>query len=694
MGGTRERDMLHGNGETLSGTSSGNKALSEAAAESKDHRKSGTTIQFLETVQRSDNSSTLGITYMGGHGCASYWKSCHQKPVPLLLQNQQTVKDDDSLISETTYWGEHNCFRPLKWCYSRPPSLLMQNPQTLKITRIFRGVYILFIAIKAMASNRTLEQEGLDNSFEGANISQHLKLEELSDRLSYFCSLWPHNFEFHKDKCLQLWVAQGFFDFEFGRRIEVVANEHFEDVLKKNVIVQSRFCMATGMMMYVVNTVVSSSSSLWVREDKLQHLFLPPEKFEEVSFGTLEKLNQLRTLILFCQHGNSIKRVPSDFFLKLPHLRILDLQATNISLLPYSIGHLLSLRYLDVSKTRIKYLPETIGSLRYLQILKLQSCSNFYKLPECTNKLTSLRHLDLNIVGRLTSMPVGMGNLTSLQTLKDFTVGKEKGYGARELKHLNDLCGSFRISSVEEAREAEMNKKHLNELELQWEQYPDDFISVEDILECLQPHVSLKELTISFYSGFRFPTWMSNSYLYNIVSITLVECKSCSDLPSLGGLQSLKSLLFVRMYGVRSIDRHFCRYWGRQIGPAFSKLEKIKVEGIPKLEKWTGVENGDFPCLLELTVSCCPKLITIPVLSLSSLKTLTIFRCEDLQSLPKGRLSFPKGRLSSKLKDLYIANCPPVTNRCLKPQGEDWFKIQHIPSIIIDHEEMAMDPNH
>lgn len=123
----------------------------------------------------------------------------------------------------------------------------------MQITRIFRGVYILYIAIKVMKSSRILEHEGLDNNFEGDKISQHLKFEELSDRLRCFCSLWPPNFEFHKDKCIQLWVAQGFFDFECGRRIEIVANEHFEDMLKKNFIVQSRTGIPIESMMYKVN---------------------------------------------------------------------------------------------------------------------------------------------------------------------------------------------------------------------------------------------------------------------------------------------------------------------------------------------------------------------------------------------------------------------------------------------------------
>ncbi|XP_059286039.1 putative disease resistance RPP13-like protein 1 isoform X2 [Lycium ferocissimum] len=582
----------------------------------------------------------------------------------------------------------------------------------MKINRIFRRVSILVIATRVMTTYfKELKRTGkhcykaLDNTSEVALISQHPKLEELPYCLICFCSLFPPNNEFHRDTLIRLWVAQGFFDPKLGRKMEAVANEHFEDMFKKKFIVQSRFDIGMGVtrrMKYKVdNIIVPTSSYLWVQEAELsstdrevQHLLLLSKNFDEATFKTLKSFRRLRTLILFCQNGDSIKRVPYDLFLKLQHLRTLDLHATEISELPGYICYLSSLHYLDVSETQISYLPESIGSLCHLQTLKLERCLNFYSLPDCTSKLINLRHLDLDILGQLTRMPVGMGNLTSLQTLKGFILGKGKGYDARELKHLTDVCGSFcisrleNISSVEQAREVDMsNKKHINKLELQWQRRQDDLALLDEIFECLQPHSSLEELQISFYEGSRFPTWMSNSYFSNIVSITLFECKSSSYLPSLGGLPSLKYLFLFYMYGVRSIDHHFCRYEGSQIGAAFPKLEKLTINGMPELEKWTGVENGDFPCLLRLSVLCCPKLIAVPMLSFpNSLKVLEISDCDELQS-------FPEVKLSSKLESLYIANCPLVKNRFLKTQGEDWSKIEHIHSIVIDNVEMSSKPN-
>lgn len=402
--------------------------------------------------------------------------SSYQKPFPFLLQNQQIMKDDDS----STFGGGHNCHTCLGCNCLKPLPLLPQHLHTMKICRIFRGVYILVKIIRAMTCN-----EGLSNNFEATIISQHLNLEELPDRLTDYYSLWPSNIEFDKDKVIRLWIAQGFFDFEYGRGVEIVANKYFEDMLKVNRIVQSRFDMATGRIKYKVG---SSCSNSWVQEaqlssiaEEVQKLFLLSESFGKDTLKTLQKFNQLRTLVLSCRHKHSFKRVPDHLFLKMQHLRTMDLHATNITELPNSISYLSSLRYLDVSDTPIRLLPESIGRLWYLQILKLERCSNFSRLPYCTSKLVNLRHLDLNIVGQLRSMPVGMGNLTRLQTLKGFILGKGEGYGVRELRQLTDLCGSIQISrlenisSVEEAREVELNKKHLDKLELQWEHHQDDF---------------------------------------------------------------------------------------------------------------------------------------------------------------------------------------------------------------------------
>ncbi|KAL4286025.1 hypothetical protein AHAS_Ahas19G0044900 [Arachis hypogaea] len=107
-----------------------------------------------------------------------------------------------------------------------------------------------------------------------------------------------------------------------------------------------------------------------------------------------------------------------------------------------------------------------------------------------------------------------MSKLKHLNFLSDYIVGKHEENGIRELGTLDNLHGSFCISNLEniknsgEALKAKMgNKKHINTLTLNW--LPkgdiDDFQSERDILDKLQPHQNLKELSIKGYRGETFP---------------------------------------------------------------------------------------------------------------------------------------------------------------------------------------------
>lgn len=90
-------------------------------------------------------------------------------------------------------------------------------------------------------------------------------------------------------------------------------------------------------------------------------------------------------------------------------------------------------------------------------------------------KLTNRRHLELVVVRQLISMSKRIGNLTNLQTLSAFLVGRDDECGIEELKNMNELSGTFcisrleRVSSLDKAKEAALiDKKYLNKLELQW----------------------------------------------------------------------------------------------------------------------------------------------------------------------------------------------------------------------------------
>ncbi|KAL3533401.1 hypothetical protein ACH5RR_006922 [Cinchona calisaya] len=398
-----------------------------------------------------------------------------------------------------------------------------------------------------------------------------------------YSSIFPPDYEFDKDTMIQLWVAEGIFGLEqISASIEEVGGDTFDLMVATKLIVPSRFDMGYGQIQYKFNKNrfrdyyyagrASVDDRLIVKESELgniskeiKYLSLICKNFDDQTSEALKDFTGLRTLVLLCEPSSSITHVPRNVFLNLKHLVTLDLHQFNISELPSSIGNLVSLHYLDVSETPIKHLPESIGSLRRLETIKLKGCLELHHLN--TTKLIFLRHLDLDIVGQLNQMPTGMGSLRSLRTLKAFLIGTEDGCRVQELLYLNELSGSFCISGLEnisnsvEAQEAKLqDKQYLRKVELRWGGCHSDGPKVEDeILESLQPNSSIEELEILFFNGFRLPSWISDSSLHDIVSITLYKCKNCSRLPSLGTLPSLKYLELHQMTGITAIDHVFCR---------------------------------------------------------------------------------------------------------------------------------------
>ncbi|XP_062116077.1 putative disease resistance protein At3g14460 [Humulus lupulus] len=226
----------------------------------------------------------------------------------------------------------------------------------------------------------------------------------------------------------------------------------------------------------------------------------------------------------------------------------------------------------------------------------------------------------------------------------------------------------------------------------------------------------------------------------------LEDCKHCHSLSPLGQLPSLenlrirlmdkvvsiysnatepfRSLKELDLYGMSSLKECcFC-----MADTAFPSLEFLRLGKCPRLESF--MEGGSFSRLSRISISECEKLFAVrmqwnlqrfPSLELltlsgckdmvdsfpeeaelpTTLKSLSISRCANLKALNnksfqqhsslelleicscKELQCLPEG-LPTSLNFLIIDNCPLLSGRCEKENGEDWPKIEHIPNMQID----------
>ncbi|XP_050259631.1 putative disease resistance protein RGA3 [Quercus robur] len=280
-----------------------------------------------------------------------------------------------------------------------------------------------------------------------------------------YCCVFPKDHELKMDKLIQLWMANGFipfkgpselYDFGVGIFNELVRRSFFQDVK-----VEYPGCITCKMhdLMHDLAQSIMRHECVALESDKdvkvegrIFHMFFGMISSQDISLNEdLHKVRSLRS----CIDAVSCK-ASLPFFLKQKYLRVLDFRYVAQEV-PRSINNLKHLRYLNMSGSRIKVLPESTTCLLNLQTLKLDYCHFLCKLPNGMKHMKNLMYLGITGCGSLTCMPEGMGQLTCLQSLSIFIVGKEKGYQVSELKGLN-LRNELTIKELDNVKNSEEAK--------------------------------------------------------------------------------------------------------------------------------------------------------------------------------------------------------------------------------------------
>ncbi|EOX96615.1 LRR and NB-ARC domains-containing disease resistance protein, putative isoform 3 [Theobroma cacao] len=500
-----------------------------------------------------------------------------------------------------------------------------------------------------------------------------------------YCSLFPKDYEFEKDELVQLWIAEGFIHQLKGmKQVEGLGFEYFHELLSRSFFQQSSVSKSCYMMHDLINDLaqyvagevcfrledkISSNGKCYVSKRARHSSFIRQKYDVHKKFESFYKMKCLRTFLALPVFVSDLegecyltKMLFQDLLPKLRCLRVLSFSGYCISELPDSIGDLNHLRYLNLSRTRVKCLPESLCALCNLQTLNLSGCKKLTKLPQRMENLISLHYLDIADTDNLREMPLHIGNLINLKKLSKFIVAKGSGPSIRELKGLSRLQGQLslfelqNVAVIRDVRVANLKEKRgLDELVMKWSDAFNGFqskVDELDVLDMLEPHQNLKKLSILYYAGSKFPSWIRIPSFVNMVCLNFRDCSKITSLPSLGRLPSLKYLHIEGMTGLSFVDSEF--YGATSYSDElFPSLETLTFGKMLKWENWSQPQvfeaaNKNFPHLQELVMWNCPKLVEALPNSLTSLVKLSICECPQLAA---SFLSLPS------LRELNLEQC-------------------------------------
>ncbi|XP_057781436.1 putative disease resistance protein RGA4 isoform X2 [Salvia miltiorrhiza] len=476
---------------------------------------------------------------------------------------------------------------------------------------------------------RLIEEKWLSANEGGVDITNILRLSfdnlspPLLKKCFAYCAMFPKGSKIIKQKLIEMWTAEGFLQADGSDDM----GEIFFNVLLHNSLLQAserdRFgnVESYGMhdLVHDLACSVSSSSNNTSGSSRGRYISLGDDNCGDISSPIAKEMaKSVRSLLI------SFKDDISDInFSDFESLHVLGLDS-EVKELSFDIRKLIHLRYFDISKTEIVYLPSTI---KYL---------------------INLRHLYINEYSTV-ELPMGIGRLTSLQTLNCFPVGDENGCKIEELGSLINLKGELEIRNLERVHDKEeagkanlFKKSKILTLCLKWNGSREGETNDEDVLESLQPHSDLRELKIRGFNGSRFPLWTEKMsvrdapqgswvLLNNLMSLILYNCKECEEIPMLGQLPNLKSLVLIGLDNVKCINSSFYGMVNNDTRIVFPALERFQLVFMDKLAEWAEIEISDgsevklFPRLQHLQIKWCEQLMSVPShVSSSCLQHLSI----------------------------------------------------------------------
>ncbi|XP_074317949.1 disease resistance protein RGA2-like [Silene latifolia] len=548
----------------------------------------------------------------------------------------------------------------------------------------------------------TFHENGLETINESNDsMTRILKLsyDQLEPSLKIcfaYCAIFPKDWGISKQMLIYLWMAQGYINLENQGEeyfLMLLQRCFFQDVLE-NEYGEIKWFKMHDLFHDIAEQVAGEEISRLDFDTSnvgkgVRHLSLMDDYYTDDIFNK----THIRTYLQVIEDNGVTRMCSADQFLasksvlKWTCLRSLDLRRSHAESLPESIGQLLHLRCLDLSEcSQLRILPKSITKLVNLQTLDLQECFRLHELPNDVSKLANLSTLNLAGCESLIRMPSDIGMLTCLRTLCQFVVGVRGGLnpkqcfnGLKDLQHLNKLQGSLKIEIAvlknakfikeEHGRGGCLrNKEHLKNIVINFttdEEYGSKEYE-QALLEEMQPHHDVRNLTLSGYHCETMPKWLGrrdNSTLFDLPNLTTLNIYSCGKLKwlpwEIAKMPHLKRLHLEELGNLEYVVAVDPGTPGSSEGLFFSSLVAINFSLLPKLKAWCWSSESGLHAVKPDNGGSNqePHIVWggIPWQHLpGSLKFLSLTSSEEMEELPEGM------QYCTSLQSLKITGCPKL----------------------------------
>ncbi|KAL6654693.1 hypothetical protein ACP70R_008158 [Stipagrostis hirtigluma subsp. patula] len=261
-----------------------------------------------------------------------------------------------------------------------------------------------------------------------------------------YLSVFPEDEIIHEDRLMWLWIAEGFI--QSGKKLQnsfEMAKSYLNELVNRSMVqpiydyyrVMIKGYRVHDMVLDLICSLLSEENFITILNsvhytslpEKIRRLSLQNVKTDHNMLGVSTSMKQVRSVIVFRSSINLMTVLESFKVLRVLDLQDCDLSQDN-SL--KCIWNLLHLRYLRLGK--INRLPEEVGNLQFLQTLDVANLE-VRSLPPTIGQLRHLMRLN---TGWPTTMPNGIGSLTSLEELSDVVIWHDS-CTIEELSHLTEL---------------------------------------------------------------------------------------------------------------------------------------------------------------------------------------------------------------------------------------------------------------